>query len=82
MKHNSKRHIFKENKEEILKLKQQGASHVEIAKRFGVSDATVSYWLKGRKKQQKHRNKDQIIGKEYLPPKGWNLVFNSMRAIT
>lgn len=82
MKHNSKRHIFEENKEEILKLRDKGVPQVEIGRIFGVSDATVSYWLKGRRRQQKHRNKDQIIYKEYLPPKGWNLVFNSMRAIT
>lgn len=74
MKHSSKKHIFDENKEEIFKLKQQGVSQVEIGKTFGVSEATVSSWLSGKKREQRKINKTYVMSREYTPPKHWELV--------
>lgn len=80
MLNNSKIHIFEENKQGILDMFDSGKTKVEIASKYGVSVATVRSWLKGKRRQRSF-NKVYIYKRDYEAPKGWGLVFNSMRAM-
>lgn len=75
MNYNSKKHIFEENKEQILKMHNDGVMQKDIAKMYDVSVATVRAWIyTGGVRKQKSRLKAAVIYKEYIPPKHWDLV--------